>query len=247
MIFDNLKNLFASPERRETEYTKALDARNAKYGVLGEVSASYANSIFESVVLPSVSDFVRVKNGLLVKQVNDDIFHVINFRRGKFFYSFWWGVSLSYVPEKWDDACKFHRTLKSAHLDLFETSDGLVKDPYSAEIFQFSASFLNGEQCFCDELARAWKNLEPIIRNWLATSTTLEGVLKMAEIQIAQTRKGFPQHSPIPKLVYAFTLARMGRMSEGLIALEELMKSNSQFYSSDELPKALRQIADLNK
>ena len=49
------------------------------------------------------------------------------------------------------------------------------------------------------------------------------------------------------KLLYAFTLAKMGKFEEGLVVLEELMKSRSQFGEADELPKALRQIAGLNK
>jgi hypothetical protein len=39
----------------------------------------------------------------------------------------------------------------------------------------------------------------------------------------------------------------MGKFEEGQIVLEELMKSCGQFFSSDELPEALRKIADLNK
>jgi hypothetical protein len=153
---------------------------------------------------------------------------------------------LSYVPHKWEGACKFHRTLKSARLDLFETDGVLIKDIYSAETLEYGATFFHGEKCFHDELVRAWKNLEPIIRNWFSSVTTLDDVLAKAKFQLNHpTYKGYHHHNPDPKLVYAFTLAKTGRFQEGLIALEELRKSQSSFYSSDELPKALRQIATM--
>jgi hypothetical protein len=240
---DSAINFLASLELPENEYSKAGKEKVAEYGGYNVISDAVAISIFESIVLPSLSDFVRVKKGLFVKQVDKDIFHVLTFKQGKTAYGFGWGVSLAYVPHKWDETCKFHRTLKSARCDLFDQEHNLRKDRTSAMNPPYNMiDFFLGEICFRDDLVRAWTNLEPIIRTWLTSITTLDEVLNQAKFQVTHSHH-YQCHFPSPRLVYAFTLARLGRVEEGAATLKDLMKSESQFYSSEELPKALRQIA----
>jgi len=197
-------------------------------------------------VLPALADFTRLKKSCFAKQINEDIFHAIKFERSRGSYVFRWGVSLSNVPHEWEEKYKFHRTLKSARFDLYDSTQSLTKDCYSATV-HLMASFLHGEECFREELATAWKNLEPVIRNWFAAAATLDGVLNTAKTQMnspanEHSSAHYKYHHPRPKMVYAFTLAKIGRFQEGLIILAELQSEN-EFYSSDELPKALRQIA----
>ena len=240
-------NFLASFELPENELSKAHKEKNAerfaKYG-WNFVSDAAAISIFESVVLPSIADFICVKKGVFVKQINEDIFHVLTFKQGRYGHVFGWGVSLSFIPHKWDeDGCKFHRTLKSARCDLFEQEHNLIKDDPAAKIFPYNEIDSNhGEVCFREDLVRAWKNLEPVIRTWLSSITSLDDVLNQTQFRANNCNRYGGQGR---KLEYAFTLAKVGRFEEGLVVLEELMKSCSQFFSSDELPKALRRIAKI--
>lgn len=244
---DSAIKFLASLELPENELSKAHRERDAerfaKYG-WDFVSDATAISIFESVVRPSINDFVFVRKGVFVKQINEDIFHVLTFKQGRYGHIFGWGVSLSFVPHKWDeDDCKFHRTLKSARCDLWEHERDLIKDDPEAKIFRYNEIDINhGTVCFFEDLMRAWENLQPVIRSWLASITTLDDVLRQAKL-MADNCNHYGGDGR--KLVYAFTLAKMGKFKEGIAVLEELMKSCSQFFSSPELPKALRKIAKL--
>jgi hypothetical protein len=134
--------------------------------------------------------------------------------------------------------------LKSARCDLWEQERDLIKDDPKAKIFPYNEIDINhGTVCFFEDLMRAWENLQPVIRNWLASITTLDDVLRQAKI-MADNCNHYGGEGR--KLVYAFTLAKMGKFEEGLVVLEELMKSCSQFFSSPELPKALRKIAKVS-
>ena len=95
---DFINNLFI-----DTEWTIAHKEKLAKYGGYDVISDAAAISIFESIVLPSLNDFVRLKKGLFAKQIETNIFHVLKFGQGKTTYQFSWGVSLAYVPHQWDE------------------------------------------------------------------------------------------------------------------------------------------------
>lgn len=233
------------PENELSKADRERDAeRFAKYG-WEFVSDAAAISIFESVVRPSINDFTFTKKGVFVKRISEDIFHVLTFKQGRYGHRFGWGVSLSFVPHKWDeDGCKFHRTLKSARLDLFEQEHNLIKDDPTAKIFPYNEIDINhGTVCFFEDTMRAWENLQPVIRKWLSSITTLDDVLRQAR-HMAENCNNYGGQGR--ELTYAFTLAKMGRFEEGLAVLEKLMKSCGQFFSSPELPKALRKIAGID-
>jgi hypothetical protein len=214
-----------------------------KYG-WSTVPAEVIYSAFDQIVAPGSFGFGSVKRGLAAVQVNDDIFHVIQFCAGKgSLYSIRWGVSLAYVPHEWSDKCKFHRTLKSVHFDLFENaSDFLVKDPYSGEDRQYLVNTLHGETCLRGDLTRAWRLLQPVTQQWFASCAGLDGVLNQANKHVNHDWRSF-RHHPDPKLVRAFTLARLGQLAEGAKALEELAAVADGKYKSVELQNALRQTA----
>lgn len=225
-------------------HQKRQKERFEKYG-WDFVSDATAISIFEKVVRPSMDDFTFVKKGTFVKQISEEIFHVITFKQGRYGPVFGWGVSLSFVPHKWDeDGCKFHRTLKSARCDLWEHERNLIKGDPEAKIFPYNEIDINhGAVCFFEDLMRGWENLQPVIRNWLASIVTLNDVLRQAKFMA----DNFNQYGGVGrKLVYAFTLAKVGRFEEGSIVLEELMQSCNRFFSTRELPKALRRVAKLD-
>ena len=101
---------------------------------------------------------------------------------------------------------------------------------------------LHGEVCVRHDLTRAWCNLKPVIQDWFALCSSLEGVLRKSAEHVNHTWPSF-RHFPDPKLVYAFTLARLGKLSDGASALEELVKSDGETYASNELRNALQRIA----
>jgi|SRR5947209_5499632 len=228
-----------SSKTNMTEWQKACTARAEKYGY-SKVPAAVVYTAFAEIVKPSTFGFAPMKSGLVAAKVSDDIFHVIELRSGKGdIYSFRWGVSLAYVPHDWCGKCTFHRTLKSVHLDLFEDAgEFLVRDPYSAEGWQYYTDSGHGEICMREDLARAWCNLKPIILHWFDTVSNLEGILDRATAHVNHSWQSF-RHHPDPKLVSAFTLARLGRVSEGKNALEDLMELNRETYCSIELRGAL--------
>jgi len=227
----------APKSERYLAFENRQNERFAKYG-WDFVSDATAHTIFESVVRPSINDFLCVKKGVFVKQINEDVSHIITFKQGRYGHVFGWGVSLSFLPHKWDeDGCKFHRTPKSARRDLFENETNLIKDDPETKLFPYNEMDINhGTVCFFDDLMRAWENLQPVIRNWLGSITTLDGVLKEARFQIDN------REWDGPKLVYSFTLARIGQYEKGLAVLDQLMVQHS-YYASPELPKALQKIA----
>src|ERR1035437_2683634 len=245
---DEAIKFLASHELPENELSIAYEKRNkerfTKYG-WDFVSDAIAISIFESVVRPSINDFTFVKKGTFVKQISEDIFHVLTFKQGRYGPVFGWGVSLSFVPHQWDeDGCKFHRTLKSARCDLWEHQRNLIKETPETKLFPYNhIDASHGSVCLFEDLMRTWENLQSPVRNWLAPIATINDVLRQAKL-MADNHNNYGGHTP--QLKYAFTLAKMGRFEEGSAVLEELMKSCSQFFSSPELPKALRKIAKFN-
>jgi hypothetical protein len=241
---DSLNEFLATQNAPKSElylaYKQRQDERFAKYG-WDFVSDATAHAIFDSLVRPSINDFLSVSKGVFVKKISEDIFHVITFKQGRYGHVFGWGISLSFVPHKWDeDGCKFHRTLKSARCDLFEYESNLIKSDPKTKFFPYNEIDINhGTVCFFDDVARAWENLQAVIRNWLGSIIALEDVLREARFQMNNREWEWP------KLVYAFALARTGKLEEGLAVLDELMAQH-QHFSSPELPKAMKKIAKID-
>jgi hypothetical protein len=224
-----------------------LEDRNARYGV-HPVPAARVYAITAGLVQAAELQFTEVKEGRWARTVDPDIIQLLSLQAGKgAAYVFRWGLSLSFVPHEWSPQPKFHRTLKAARPDLFETAgEFLVKDPFSGEDEKFTADTLHGEECFREDLQRAWSGLRPYLANWFSSTTTLAGVLAVAKTHAEKDWQSF-RHSPDPKMVYAFTLARSGRMEEGRRALKELAAANPETYGAPELESALAGIAAIRE
>ena len=239
-IFDRLFKHHNPPGGESpTPWDVECKARAAKFGY-GQVPASEVWAAFEQVVVPSCSGFLQAKRGLLARQINSDMFHLVSFGAGKGgIYGFRWGVSLAYVPHEWEEACKYHRTLKAVRFDLFEDPwEFLIEDLHSAEGWQYMADTLHGPTCFREDLARAWANLSPVITTWFSTVPDLPGVVSCANRHLRHNWRGF-RHHPDPNLILAFTLARLGKREEALTALSELGRADSVGYGSEILKSAL--------
>jgi hypothetical protein len=116
-------------------------------------------------------------------------------------------VSLSYVPNKNSFPLRFHRTLKTTQLDLWEDAE-TGDQPVAL------ASGLHGEAATRSGLSRIWSASPPLARAWWEEASTLDGVLAFALTQAHTERVDTPRHYPYPRLVAVLTLARLGRAAE---------------------------------
>ena len=161
----------------------------------------------QEIVGCELPDFVCLGRGLYVRTREAEISHVLKLQPLKgATYSFSWGVSLAYVPTRLVLPLRFHRTVKSARLDLWEDhfteTQEFPRDAY--------VSGLSGEAVARTELERAWTWTRPLAQAWYEVATTLDGVAQLAERQAEQDGS----HWPTPRLVHVLTLARLNRMSE---------------------------------
>ena len=180
------------------------------------VPASTIYQIFEeTVILPK---FQIVKNGVLARQVSVDLIHVVKLAAFKgAAYGFHWGVSLTYIPHRWEEELRWHRSMKSATLDLWDQLADLPQAPNHTQVS--IPSSLHGPEAFEHSLRREWQDLKGTITSWLERVSDLSGVLAMSKEQTQRYWKG-PRHWPPPGLAHAFTLARMGDFAKATAELK---------------------------
>ena len=194
----------------------AFYQRVEKYGGWQHVAAEKIYAIFDEVVQPAKLGFEAAKPGMLVRAVDHDIAHLLKLRPLKgAAYEVCFGVSLSYVPYPYVPKLKWHRTMKSANLDLFEAPQ--VEWPSNhekgeeANPYLISASL--GEKCFREELCRAWEKSSPQAHAWFEATRTLQGIAQKCAEQLSRKQDGV-RYLPGARLVHAFTLAKLGRRAE---------------------------------
>jgi hypothetical protein len=178
---------------------------------------------FRQVVTPT--GFQTVKNGVLARQATTDIFHLITLAAYKGNqYGFQWGVSLTYMPHRWENELRWHRTLKSARLDLWDRLMDLPQDLNLTRLPPDKSipSRSHGIELFEQNLEREWQDLKTTIAGWLGLARDLPGVLSMSSQQKQRSWQG-PHHWPPPSLVHAFTLSRMGSLREAVTELSEII------------------------
>jgi hypothetical protein len=162
-----------------------------------------------------LKSFTRVRDGFYARRADADIAQVLRcaaWKGGQ--YTLDWGVSLSYVPHKLDTKLAFHRTLKSARLDLWEDARSLAereggdwRDPY--------IDMIHGERRLHRQLARVWGWAQPRAVAWWARAADLEGVLAVARNEVERRPLVIDEIKwPRPQLVVVLTLARLGRVRE---------------------------------
>jgi len=162
---------------------------------------------------------------VLAKQVSDEIIHLIKLTAYKgAIYGLQWGVSLTYVPHRWENELRWHRSFKSAVFDLSDELNDMPEHRHLVELLQVDCfpSALHGPKLFEKNLKREWEEVRPILTGWLDRANHLQGVLLRAEEQMQRAWPG-PHHWPPPSLVHAFTLARLGRAQQAMAELNAII------------------------
>lgn len=200
--------------------------------------------IFAAVV--TVPGFQSIAKGILARQITSDIIHVIKLEAYKGgTYGFRWGVSLTYMPHSWNTGPRWHRTLTSARLDLFDQLADLPSDLNLTKVAPTAhvPSRLHGAELFQQNLLTEWQDCKTTIAEWLDGVRNLEGVLSRSSEQSHRIWRG-PQHYPPPGLVHAFTLARIGRRQEAFTKLAALIGKGLACDKNGHLASALQHTAE---
>ena len=181
------------------------------------LNPSHVLALAVEVVGGDVSDFTSLGRGVFVRPVSDDVRHVLKLQAWKGAqYSFTWGVSLAYLPNKLALPLRFHRTLKSTKLDLWE--DHFTETQHFPDKAYIDS--LRGESVARRGLVRAWKWTKPRATEWWAIASDLEGVVQLAERQAEKDHGPKVHHFPAPSIVQILTLARLSRKREVVASLE---------------------------
>lgn len=224
-------------ESRQRFYAKVRE----KYGS-ETVPASHVFELFEQGSKILSDDFQPVSSGLYGRPHSRDITHLLKLNRLKGgAYAIIWGLSLSYVPEQWKKRVRWHRTLKSSHLDLYEQPWECFPPRGWRSSLDLYLEFLHGETYLEETLSTAWAKLSPRINTWFETMTSIEAVAAMAHEQMNDGRQ--IRHLPDPTIVYAFSLARLGRLQEARNSLGKfLSQSQAQPGEVTNIQHALAQV-----
>jgi hypothetical protein len=206
-----------------------------------QVAAATVYASFGEIVANAEPMFALLKNGLLARQSSDEVVQMIQLSAGKGgSYGFRWGVSLGFIPHEWSPRPRFHRTLKSARLDLFEEPfNFLIADHCSGEGWDYLVDGMHGESCMRRDMLAAWSKLQPVIDSFFNALSSLDGVLRKANEHATKSWQSF-RHHPDPKVVQAFTLARLGRLPEAEGLLSSFVAEDKGFECPQDLLAALR-------
>lgn len=89
-----------------------------RYGLV-EVGAERRHELFNEHTRLEREGFTEVRRGYFVREGGPEISHVLHHHTGKHSTYVTWGLSLAFVPHEFGAHIRFHRTLKSARMDLF--------------------------------------------------------------------------------------------------------------------------------
>lgn len=130
-----------------------------------------------------------------------------------------WGVSLSYLPRPLDGSSRplrYHRTRKSATLDLFEFADQAIDGAVVFPAWRRPAAMLWSAQ----EFDALWEACEPRARRFWEQTRQPSEVLARADLQVDETAARL--NFPAPAVVAAFCCARLSRSEEARSRLARL-------------------------
>jgi len=166
-----------------------------------------------------MAGFTRLKPGLWVRAINSDITHIVRLAPGKGnLYLLHWGVSLSFVPHEWEGRLRWHRTVKSAWFDLWESAH-LRAQTEGEEYRTLMLCGSYGESIVIRQLPAFWAWVEPRIISWFSATATVDGVLQTAYAEMERNRFSYGYKAPSPQIVAAFCLARLGRGDDATVLL----------------------------
>jgi hypothetical protein len=210
------------------------------------IPAQTSYQAFVEIVRPDILGCTETKLGTYARSASSHIFHMLSLQayKGRN-YGIRWGVSLSYVPNNWDEKLRWHKTLKSCRYDLFEepaTYPPLLK----SGIEDFYAPTIFGEACFRSELTRIWTGISPTIKQWFITTSSLQQVLQRAEEQMR--RKWDLRHYPDPAVVYLLTMAILGDPVTALSKLPAHSEDlDGEYRNTEQLKKAIQFVAQMEQ
>ena len=146
-----------------------------------------------------------------------------------------WGVSLDFVPHVQGKSVGWHRTNKSARMDILCGPRDLFEDSRAWEIQAFQ-----GETGVQRDAARILPRAVALALEWFATfsaSNLLERIEQHRSAERPANALKFENRTQQP-LAYAFLLARAGRMDEAVAVLD---RATTQFVA----PSAAEQLREL--
>lgn len=217
-----------------------------KYGH-EEVSASRVYEIAGEVLRPIDMGLTVLRPGHYVANAGPEIVHVLKLYATKgASYHVRWGVSLGYMPHKWNPVLRWHKTLKSARFDVWENAFEYLDldEKHWREREGFLVSRLNGEIFLREQMNEMWTRLVTVIREWFASTNTLSGVLWAIDRQI-ERMGGSSHHFPPPSLVRIFTLCRIGDIQKARLDLRAYFQdSGADSVDRNNLTAALESVAE---
>ncbi len=201
------------------------------------VDGPAARAVFIDIVRDDLfaAGFVLDRDTRFAKVVSDDIIQLLRLDafKGRQ-YSFCWGVSLSFVPHGWKRRLEWHRTVRSARMDLFhrlgddDSNDDSLSDRRPGEV-----DGLHGTMALREDMVAAWRQQRERMLDWFEAAASVEDVLTVAQCQAREPGSG-PGHWPPPRLVEAFSQARLGRRPEAEAALDDALEGYAQFFEPSE-------------
>lgn len=148
--------------------------------------------------------------------------------------TFTWGVCFDFIPTISGNTLKFHKTEKSVTLHLFEWTDEYANS--------FSGGKWDGGVISHWDINKLGKSVDRLLDKYenkmvdfYAGASTIEKSIKITEKQI-QDQKSYDLHSPNPKYLLPFLLARNQQIDKSILALNELT------YLNDELRTKIEKI-----
>jgi hypothetical protein len=174
----------------------------------------------DEVLGAALPGFQAVKSGSYARSAGPDVTQVVQLKAWKGeLYTIAWGVSLSFVPDRLALPLRFHRTLKSARLDLWDDSLALAERQGAARDDAI-VSASGGEKAVQRGLQAVWRSVEPHARSsWMSTQS-LEGVLAFADVIAADAHSDI--RYPPAHVVAVLSCARIGREAEAMQRLSLL-------------------------
>lgn len=215
-MIESLRNWFASLYRNEDSE------------IFDEVLAAEVYSAFEDVTNLLNSGFRVFSPGKYVRNVDENIGHVIKLQRVKgASYSLLWGCSLSFVPHFSGSRLSWHSSPRSARLDLFREPANFIR-PRLWQLESdndYLADCSSGSVNLHRTLTRMWSGLEPAVFAWFEGIASLDGLLREAEFRAGMKWLAYT-HDPDPRLIRVFTLKQLGRMHDATEYFDEFASSN---------------------
>jgi hypothetical protein len=193
----------------------------------------------DEVVGTSLAGFQTVKSGRYARLESQDVIQVVQLKAWKGeSYTIAWGVSLAFVPDRLALPLRFHRTLKSARLDLWEDSL-ILAERLGRSTDDGVISALEGVEAVRHQFQAAWRLVESHAQSWWLRSRNLDGVLALADALAADSDLDMIRFPP-PDAVAALVCARIGRPGE---ALQRLSALDLEATEREALTRAIQKAA----